>query len=321
MFNFEDFKDYVSANIKDYLSQDYKDSKMEYTHIVKNGYEYDALIVRSNEDYDVSPLLNLTEAYNDYLNGVSLDNVIDKLADVRMNAPIPSVQNVDIKDFIMNFDNARARLSARLINTDANRNYLSDKPHKETADLSVMYTVVIKEDREGLSEAIVTNDLMNMWGVSVDEIHDIAMNNLSEKPIVFQNLGDIVTKGMLGEEVGNLDIDNIDVCDYTMPFFVLSNKTTNHGAVFAVEPHTMDRITESLGDVYILPSSVQEVLIVPQSFAGDVNELAEMVRSINSSEVSPQEVLSGHIYSYDKENKMLQIVDDMVRDKDKGFDR
>ena len=51
-------------------------------------------------------------------------------------------------------------------------------------------------------------------------------------------------------------------------------------------------------DYYVLPSSVHEVMIVPDDGGFDSGELEEMVREINATQVAPEEVLSDHIYYY-----------------------
>ena len=64
----------------------------------------------------------------------------------------------------------------------------------------------------------------------------------------------------------------------------------------AINPKTMDRITAKLGDVYVIPSSVDETLIVPKSAVDDVQQLVDMVTQVNANEVKPEDQLSNNIY-------------------------
>jgi len=70
---------------------------------------------------------------------------------------------------------------------------------------------------------------------------------------------------------------------------------------------TMDRITAKFGDVYVIPSSVHETLIVPKDAVDDVSELERMVRDVNASEVRPEDQLSNNVYEYDSETHTLKI--------------
>lgn len=54
-------------------------------------------------------------------------------------------------------------------------------------------------------------------------------------------------------------IEGISPDDYSMPFYVLSNAQKTKGAVMVMDSKTMGQITDKLGDVYVIPSSVDEV--------------------------------------------------------------
>ena len=65
-------------------------------------------------------------------------------------------------------------------------------------------------------------------------------------------------------------------------------------------PDFMDQVAKELGgDIFILPSSVHEVLILPDDGNMNAQELKEMVTSINASEVAPEDRLTDNVYHYD----------------------
>ena len=72
--------------------------------------------------------------------------------------------------------------------------------------------------------------------------------------------------------------------------------------------------------VYILPSSVHEVLIIPKENAPSPKELGEMVREVNRAEVAREEVLSDRIYEYDKEHGKICQVPESI-EKQRGMER
>ena len=53
-----------------------------------------------------------------------------------------------------------------------------------------------------------------------------------------------------------------------------------------------------------------------QSEKSGVSELAQMVREVNATQVSPQEQLSDHVYRYDAKAKTLSLADVSARDLD-----
>ena len=66
-----------------------------------------------------------------------------------------------------------------------------------------------------------------------------------------------------------------------------------------------EQLRREMGDLYILPSSVHELIVISAEKADPV-ELETMVQMINQNEVKEAERLSDHIYRYDgKEIQML----------------
>ena len=65
-------------------------------------------------------------------------------------------------------------------------------------------------------------------------------------------------------------------------------------------------VGELLGaDYYVLPSSIHEVLVLPDNGEMDVKELESMVRDVNAAEVAPHELLSDKVQFYDRASRTL----------------
>lgn len=302
---YEEFKSYVKENIKDYLSDEYADCEVEYQHIVKSGYEYDGLMVREKGKVSIAPALNVTEAFKNYENGDDLEEIMERLADCRMTA---TMGNFDKNDILV-YEKAKARLYPRLINTSCNGVYIADKPHREIEDLSVVYAVRIFEDNHGFGDAVVTDDLAKVWGVSEAELYDTAVRNLGKTEPLFQNLEEALFGIMSGaDDKESSKIEDINIEDYSAPFFVLTNKQKTKGASMVLNVDVMKRISEKLGGFYILPSSVDEVLIIPKGAADrGVDELKNLVEMVNCNEVRPEDQLSNNVYEYDVDKGTIVI--------------
>ena len=300
--NYQEFKNEVMACIKDYLTEEYQDYDMKVQTIKKSSCEYEGLMIGPKDKrMSVTPALNLNNAYEQYVDGMPFDEVMDKLADIRMHASLPGFNKEDMFDY----DKIKDKIFPRLINTSANVEYLADKPHREIEDLSIVYAVRVSEDSNGFAEAVITDDLADMWNVDGNELHDRAMENIAERPPVFQNI-----ESVLFGNIEDVEIEDLDPENYRIPYFILTNQQKTKGAVMAINPKTMDRITAKFGDVYVIPSSVDETLIVPKSCVTDVEPLVEMVRSVNASEVKPEDQLSNNVYEYDSDSHTLKIVGD-----------
>ena len=305
--NYDDFKNYIKDHIGEYLSEDYKDAEMKFIPIKKsNGVEYDSLNISKPSDGTpaVIPQLNLTSAYESYQKGDTPEKILDKLADLRMNAPIPGGIT---KDMFLKFDNVRDRIFPRLVNSVAQAEYLANKPHKEVADLAMLYAVRVHQDEQGIAEAVIDNDLLDMWNADLEDLNKAAMDNIEKQEPVFMNLESALFGALSGQE-DSPEIEDINVDDYSMPFFLLTNKQKVKGATMVMNDKVMDRITDKLGDIYVLPSSVDEVIVVPKSMAGDPEMLANMVKQVNEDAVRPEDRLSDNIYEYNSQTQSLCVV-------------
>lgn len=81
--------------------------------------------------------------------------------------------------------------------------------------------------------------------------------------------------------------------------YIMSNTENVNGAAAIIDPDNMDLARSYMqDDFYILPSSVHEVLLVKQNQMS-VEELEDMVKTVNASAVALQDRLSDHVYKYD----------------------
>lgn len=298
---YEQFKAQIENRIKNFLPEEFADYSMKFQIITKSGYEYEALLITPPSGSNVTPALNITEAFKKYEEGKSMEVILYNLADIRMNTSLPSFDQREVFDF----EKIKSKIFPRIVNTATNQKFLLNKPHKEIEDLSIMYDLRIAFNENEMSAALISNDMMKIWNKSVEEIHSIAMSNLEELPFVLNNLESILS----GSEE-TVEIEDINLADYDVPFFVLTNNQKHKGAVMAISNAIMDRITKKFGNVYILPSSIDEVIIVPQTMTGnlDIADLKRMVCDVNSSEVQPEDQLSDHIYEYDYEKHSFSMV-------------
>ena len=106
------------------------------------------------------------------------------------------------------------------------------------------------------------------------------------------------------------------------PLLVLTTEDGVLGAAALFYPDVQKRIGEIVGgDYYVLPSSVHEVLIMPDDGHTNAKDLAMMVRDINEHEVSPEERLGNKVLYFRTDLQKLQVAADMDHEKDRGKER
>ena len=92
------------------------------------------------------------------------------------------------------------------------------------------------------------------------------------------------------------------------PMYVLTNRKRCNGAACVLYEQVLENFAKKINDnLYILPSSVHEVIMIPASFAGKASQLREMVEEINATQVEDEEVLSDSVYFFNRMTKKLEL--------------
>lgn len=191
---------------------------------------------------------------------------------------------------------AKKSLFVKLVNTERNESLVEQSISKEFLDLSAVVRVVLKMDKEGMASMALSKGDAEILGMTEEEIYAVALaNTLRLFPPKLMNLGRYVEMSIGAE----LPLGGDEVTTY-----ILTNQKEVDGAVYFMSPEVVGAIAEALeDDLYILPSSVNEVLLVRASELEDgVDKLKEMVRDANETVVAEKDILSYNVYHYDKEH-------------------
>ena len=191
---------------------------------------------------------------------------------------------------------AKKSLFVKLVNTERNETLVEQSISKEFLDLSAVVRVILKMDKEGMASMALSKGDAEILGMTEEEIYAAALaNTLRLFPPKLMNLGRYVEMSIGGK----LPFGEDEVTTY-----ILTNQKEVDGAIYFMSPEVVGAIAEALeDDLYILPCSVNEVLLVRASELEDgVDELKEMVRDVNETVVSEKDILSYSVYYYDKEN-------------------
>ena len=92
--------------------------------------------------------------------------------------------------------------------------------------------------------------------------------------------------------------------------WVISNDRRIDGAVSMLYEDKLHKLAENVeSDLYILPSSVHEVIAVSVEM-GEPEELAQMVAEVNMDQVDLEDRLSNQVYHYDKDLRRITLATD-----------
>lgn len=129
--------------------------------------------------------------------------------------------------------------------------------------------------------------------VSEDEIFARALLNAKEN-ILIEDMAKMLAN-MIGCDISELP----DMGETKM--IVVTNKEKVNGAVAICDKELLSNIArEYNSNLVILPSSIHECIIHIDN-EPDMKMYSNMVREVNATQVSPEEVLSDHAYFFNKE--------------------
>ena len=300
--NYDEFKKEVEAVIKDYLPDEFKDAKVSVAQVSKIGMTYDSLTVRP-EGQLASPAANLNAFFEDYENGQPFDEVMDRISDVIQTEAPEQMKNMS---WLLDYDQAKDHLFIRVSNAEKNEELLDKAPHKIVDDLVITCHIAVDQTPNGMASTVVNNDLMSHYGIDEKQLFEDAMAMSPEvMPVKMDTMLNVIS-GMMPDAVSEDMMMDQDFPGSQM--MIVSNTAMVNGAAAIFYPGVMDEISEKLGgDFVMLPSSTNEVIIVPDM--GDYKNLESMVKDINETSVDPKEQLSDHVYHYDSKEKLFERTD------------
>ena len=314
--DFNEFKEEVKERIKDFLPDEYENANVIINDVIKNNDTHLSGLVIRNDESGIAPTIYLEDFYNKYQGGESMDYILDHISFIYQEA-MENGLDIDTKEAVQSitdYEETKGKIVPRVVNLESNEERLKGMPHTKMGDLAVTYHVALGRNEGGEMSVAISNEMFNRYGVTVDELHEKACENMKEiSPTSFETMVETLANLMIP---GYEDMTPDEKADarqqFDMPdpgMYVLSNSSKSFGAAAILDTETMDKIEAEVGDFYILPSSVHETLIVPIRENMELSDLEAMVQEVNATQVAPNEVLSDHVYKYDSQNKEIYRAD------------
>ncbi len=270
-----------------------------------NDISLDALIIRE-PGTNISPTIYLDDYYALYNDGTPIDElchiICDVFLEVRLNHPIdPS--------FFTDFEQARKKLIFQVINYEKNKKRLHDLPHIQYLDLAIIFCCMLRMENGESATVTIKNEHLTLWDTDMDTIKKQAFANTPRLlPAYIQPITDVIRD--LAKENPPLErlISLPDDCPDVPPLYVLTNESQIGGAACMLYPAMLSDFADSLeSDLYILPSSIHEVLLLPTDTRHEDAALNELIQQVNDEQLPATQQLSDHVYFYSRSSAALSI--------------
>ena len=321
----ERFFELAAAHILEYLPESYRGATAEVMERSKNNdiLLHGLTIRKGDKDKEAVPIIYL-EPYYDTLRfeGKNMEDIMHEIArDYQKIAK-------DIPDFDlpeMTPEGIRDKLFVKLVNTRSNQDRLKDLVRLPVEGGFTLTAYINMDNLSGNAMIQVTRDMAAGMGYEERELmRDAMKNTMAAHPAKLMEMQKVMMD-MAGlrklEPDDNLLSDSpAPVEDFTM--LILSNTDLYFGSTALFYPEIRQQIADVTGgSFYVLPSSVHELIILPDNGSFNEQELASMVQSVNSAEVQPEEQLGNKVLYYNAAMDRLMVAVDLDKEQTRGKER
>lgn len=296
---YKEFVEYIKMNAG-YIAGE--GGNITINHVIKNnGCEMDGLVIME-KGKDIAPTIYLDSFYELYTNGENIKNIIRQIEVIYEQNKNNVTFDVNI---LKHFDTIKDKIVYKVVNYRSNEKLLEQVPHKRILDLAVVFYCLLDNEYGRSATALIYNNNLKNWNVTIDDVYKAALKNTPD--LLHSKISSMAAPF---EKCGvNVDGEEVDLKDYVpSDMYVLTNESKLNGAACILYENVLYDFAQKLGaDLYILPSSVHEVILLPKLSMFEKDELVNMVKEVNTEGVAADEVLSDHVYEYNRTERLITM--------------
>lgn len=254
---------------------------LEYGEKFENHCVFSGIIIKDrNKETNIFPCVYY-ETYWDYLSDAEL---LENLIQFTRNTP-----EIDL-DILFDKEHFLKHVFPMILNVDTEETIQGlDIIYRKTDCFLVLFYIVVEEF--GIMK--ISKFFLDKVHVTEEEMVKFAFENLEEN-LVVQTINETIS------ELGGTSFLQQEMESYEDKIYVITTKGKLYGASVAMLPKTYKILSQYLGEKFIiLPSSIHECIAVSYE-ENRLEELVNMVRSVNYEALIEIDKLSNHIYLCDK---------------------
>ena len=301
--SFEEFIDHIKTVFKDFYGEGYT---VDIINVIKNNNKHLTGITVLSKESCISPTIYLEPYFEMYQNGTSLVDICRNM--ITQYETRRTKIDFDVL-MLEDFEKVRGKICYKVVNAFRNRELLEGIPHMKFHDLAIVFDIVLEID--GMAGTIkVGNQHMEIWKVSKKELLEAALTNTprlfaaSIVPLISRVKEILKSKGENGEiSLGDFPPEK----EYQgTPVYICTNEQHMDGAGVILYEGLLKQFADSMGsNLFVLPSSIHECMLVPDNGNMDVGFMRATVKE---SVVLPEDFLSDNIYYYDRSLNKIEML-------------
>ena len=303
----EDFAGYILNRLKENYGAN---RSIELKTVQKNNGVSLLALAMENDESGFGPAIYVNPYHTQYLLGnMNLDEIIEDIMMLEKTTRFTGSAEINK---IGDYDSIKNKIVFRLINAGWNKKLLEDVPHIPYLDLAIIFCLSLGATEYGTLTAVIHNKHMEHWNCSVKELWRTAADNTPrECPLEVRNMDDIfcdMVRANLGDEF-DMSLLSALLCDgdISRSMYVMSNSAGTYGAGSILYKDALKNMAEKLGsDLIVIPSSVHEMLVTRYMPESNTEELSELVKRVNQTDVAEEDRLSDEVYLYCRDTEQIR---------------
>lgn len=241
---------------------------------------------------NIAPTVYVENVWREEFDNMEFDNIIEEIAK-GLPAELPEfdLSNINIDNIVPAVTNEKAT------------EFLKGAPQRKLiGDIILYYRIIVKHEGDTTASFVVRDNHLATLGVkSEQELYEIMLKNMDSVKV--QSMTEV-----LQEMMGGIPVPPTDEFMYV----ARTTNRVNHpetAAVALLDKSGLRLLSKRTGqNIYILPSSVYELLYIVDNGQTDAQTLAGMVGEVNTTQVAESERLSGHVFLYNKDTDEINVV-------------
>ncbi len=273
--------------------------KVEKTLVTKhNDTALHGLMFRREGDM-MCPTFYLEELYDAMGEDAPLNIAARELVKAYIEAENPRLQAMGCD---VSLERMSGQIGFRILDEDRNGEYLERLPHVNMCGSMVMIAD-ISLDHSGQWRTVVTRELLEESGFTEEKLFEVAVNNCTKNdPPILTELEDDIE----GRAVNLLERDRQDFPERRA--CVLSNTSRRFGAGVMFYPGVLKKAAYLMGGFTVIPSSVHETILLPDSLGVPEDVMQFMLNDANDKYVDPREILTDKLFHVDGKGVISPVV-------------
>lgn len=319
--NLVQFAEAVKRGLGEYFDEG---TKVTINSVRKNNGVILTGVVIMERDSHIAPTIYLESFFEEYKRGTSLREVLSGIVRFYKKNKINDCRELE---HFHEYQTVKKKILYKLINAEKNRELLKEVPHVLYLDLAIVFYYDCSSELFGSAAVLIKNIHLKMWGIDTEIVYqDAVVNTPKNNPFEIKAMETVMEELFATDIRKELEKNHISFSEKWIeemaaqmllsempeerrtPMYVLTNTEKLHGAACILYQQLLEDFSQKINDnLYILPSSIHEIIMIPASFAGKTSELREMVEEINATQVEEEEVLSDSVYFFDRLTKKLEM--------------